>query len=478
MSAANADHVDFQAIRVAHPIEDVIAWSGVALRRHGHGFMGRCPFHADSTRSMSVSAVPHRFRCFGCGAGGDVIEYVSRRYDLSLNDSVEALQNGSVGGAVDDPPPSPRIQGGPELPRIEADRGYEINQLAWEHFAASVAAQFAYSYLARRRRIDLGALRAFSDGAPIVGYAGIGWTTLVSRLHGKGISDEELLVTDLAQLTASGRLVDTYRGRIIIPVTNSAGQINGFVGRDVTGDSRTAKYRNPTRTATFNKSTTLYRPTHHALAADANVVIVEGVLDALAIAAGAARTGEMDRFAPCATSGVRPSHEQVCRVLALHTRPPVLAMGGDTGGDESGADGTGRWLSGLCLDRGRTTLVTRLPAGSDPAAWLALQGDRGLSAFDHRGWTRPDGQGIQPSAPGRELVRLLAGRHIQPVHAVLTNLVPLAAQMPLEPAAALLRETEQEMTRLGWNPNGSFTRALSEAVARSAADAACDWRST
>ena len=63
-------------------------------------------------------------------------------------------------------------------------------------------------------------------------------------------------------------------------------------------------------------------------------------------------------------------------------------------------------------------------------------------------------------------MRLLAVGHPQPVRAVLTNLVPLAAQLPPEPAIRLLREAENEMTRLGWNPNDSFTRALTEAVAR------------
>jgi hypothetical protein len=63
-------------------------------------------------------------------------------------------------------------------------------------------------------------------------------------------------------------------------------------------------------------------------------------------------------------------------------------------------------------------------------------------------------------------VRLLADRHLQPVRAVLSSLVPLAAQLPPDPATYLLRQAEQEMTRLGWNPNGSFSRVLTEAVAR------------
>src|SRR5665647_2788687 len=154
--------------------------------------------------------------------------------------------------------------------------------------------------------------------------------------------------------------------------------------------------------------------------------------------------------------------DQVCRVLALHGRPPVIALDGD----EAGLEGTRRWLSGLCLDGGRPALVTRLPTGIDPAEWLVVQVDSGLTVFDRRGCLSADGHGIHPALPGRELVRLLAERHPQPLRAVLTSLAPLATQLPPEPATRLLREVEQEMTRLGWNPNGSFTRALTEAVAR------------
>ncbi|MHB8188369.1 MAG: CHC2 zinc finger domain-containing protein [Dermatophilaceae bacterium] len=461
MSSVSAERVDVAAICAAHPIEEVIASSGVELHATGHGYMGCCPFHDDATASMSVGGVPDRFKCFGCGAGGDVIEYVSKRYDLSFIDSIEALQNGNIGSSAHTSPPSARISSERDLPPISAERAYDINRMAWGHFSTPVAAKFAQSYLARRRGIDLGALRTFSGGAPVVGYAGTGWTTLASHLHDKGVNEDELLATDLALFTRGGRLVDTYRGRIIIPVTNSAGQINGFVGRDVTGDSRAPKYRNPTRTITFNKSMILYRPTHHGLAADANVVIVKGVLDALAIAAAAARGGEMDRFAPCTTSGVTASHEQVCRVLALHPRPPVIALDGD----EAGVAGTDRWLAGLCLDGGRPALVTTMPSGSDPAEWLAIQGDSALTAFDRRGCLSLDDD-IRPSLPGRALVRLLAERHPQPLRAVLTSLAPLATQLSPEPATRLLREVEQEMTRAGWNPNGSFTRALTEAVAR------------
>jgi DNA primase len=73
MKVDGRGHFDLAALRQDHPIEVVVAASGVALTPHGQGFMGGCPFHDDSTASLSVGGVADRFHCFGCGAGGDVI---------------------------------------------------------------------------------------------------------------------------------------------------------------------------------------------------------------------------------------------------------------------------------------------------------------------------------------------------------------------------------------------------------------------
>src|SRR5664280_476200 len=86
------ERFDVEALRRSHPIEAVVAASGVELTRRGHGFMGCCPFHDDSTASLSVGGVRERFHCFGCGAGGDVIEYVSRFTGLSFVAAARALE--------------------------------------------------------------------------------------------------------------------------------------------------------------------------------------------------------------------------------------------------------------------------------------------------------------------------------------------------------------------------------------------------
>jgi len=100
MSVANVEHVDVQVICVNYFIEDVIVLFGVELYASGYGYMGCCLFYDDLIVSMLVGGVFEWFKCFGCDAGGDVIEYVSKWYDFLFVDFIEVLQNGIIGVVV------------------------------------------------------------------------------------------------------------------------------------------------------------------------------------------------------------------------------------------------------------------------------------------------------------------------------------------------------------------------------------------
>ena len=462
---------DVDAVRRLHPIEAVVTASGVELTQRGQGFMGCCPFHDDSTASLSVGGVPDRFHCFGCGATGDVIEYVTRFTGLSFVDAVQALEQGTAFHSVT---PANTVQVHPPALAAELttapERAHEINLLAWEFFTTPTNIVVAESYLRDARGIDVAALSAAQSaaqgGVPVVGYANTDWHALTRRLQGHGVTDSELLELDLAQRTRNGELIDTYRGRLIVPVQQDHERIDGFIGRDITGDPRAPKYRNPTRTPTFNKSTALYRPTHHDLDSDATVVVVEGALDALAIAAAAARRGELSMFAPATTNGVTVSGVQAQSVLALHTKPPVIALDGD----RAGREGTDRWLAALCLERSQPALVTRLPDGIDPAEWLQDRGDSGLDAFDRRRWVEANARTDvhtavpRPQLPSRDLVRMCLDQPGDAVHQVLDALAPLTLRLGERPGRELMDQAEREMTARGWNPDGDFTRALRDAL--------------
>jgi len=263
---------------------------------------------------------------------------------------------------------------------------------------------------------------------------------------------------------------------MIFPVLSDRGRIDGFIGRDTTGDPRAPKYRNPTRTTTFTKSTALYRPTRHRPDRDANVVIVEGVIDALAIAATAARGSELPMFAAVTANGVTVSAAQARAVLALHPKPPVIAMDGD----RAGREGTDRWLEALCIERRRPAMVTRLPDGVDPAEWLQHQGIAGLAVFDRRRWiganTDVRADGPRPQLPGRDLVRICLNQPSGPDRRVVDVLTHLALQLQGNAVRELLDQAGREMTVRGWNPRGDFSHALHYAIDHARRQAAVERR--
>ena len=207
MKLASRGRFDVAAVRAGHPIDVAVASSGVELSRRGQGFMGCCPFHDDSTASLSVGGVADRFHCFGCGAGGDVIEYVHRFTGLSFVDAVQALEHGAAFRGVA-PGATRHVQRSRPVaePTIKHERVHAINLLAWEFFTTPANIGAAEAYLREARGIDVGALCASQGGEPIVGYASTGWRALTRHLHGQGVIGSELLQLDLAQPSRSGEL--------------------------------------------------------------------------------------------------------------------------------------------------------------------------------------------------------------------------------------------------------------------------------
>jgi len=166
--------VDVPAIRAAHPIETVVAASGVELRPSGRGFMACCPFHVDDRNpSMSVGGVEGRYHCFACGAGGDVIDYVARFNGIGFSDAAGRLTTGApFTHRVPTPVPIRRAPNdGPLLERTPAKRLYEVNELAWKYFTERPNMVVAEQCMLAERRIDVRAIRSVTEGGPVVGFA-------------------------------------------------------------------------------------------------------------------------------------------------------------------------------------------------------------------------------------------------------------------------------------------------------------------
>ncbi|MGH9068917.1 MAG: toprim domain-containing protein [Acidimicrobiales bacterium] len=148
-----------------------------------------------------------------------------------------------------------------------------------------------------------------------------------------------------------------------------------MIGRNI-GDSRLPKYKNPPRTHAYDKSVNLYQPLPGPTEAHGRVVVVEGTLDAMAVAVAGIRLEMADQLCPVTQSGRELSDRQLGYVLGLHSSPPVIAFDGDGPGRESSvriAQAATRW--------GREVVVAALPDGEDPASWLADHGPAGIGAL-------------------------------------------------------------------------------------------------
>jgi DNA primase len=410
--------IDFPAVRARHRLADVARRTGYPVEADTGEVYVCCPIHAERTPSMLLHLDTGRYHCFGCGRHGDVVQWMRDIYRLGVADAARML---------DQPGPFPAPPAGearrevasagsrgerPQLDRTSPQRVRAALAAAWAYYSYGALHDAGLAYLAGRG-IDVAALEA-EVGGPVIGRTPFKTPDqLVAHLQGKrSFSDDELVDAGLARRTPSPlaseppKLIDAYRRRFVVPVRDDAGRLVGLIGR-YDGDAKAdgaPKYLNPPRTAVYDKARDLYRPSTPLLARAGQVVVVEGVLDALAIAAAAAQAARSSEFAPVAESGTALSEMQVAKVAAMHPRAPVLAADGDpTGG---GANTS--WAVALAK-AGRESAIVTWPAGEDPASWLAAHGTDGLAAVTRSGCLRAVGTDLRPRHSGPHVAeRLIA----------------------------------------------------------------------
>jgi DNA primase len=246
-------------------------------------------------------------------------------------------------------------------------------EAAWGSYTSAGLHARGVAYL-RSRAIDVGALEAYTGRSEVEAAPG-GRDNLVRYLRDAGFSDDELVDAGLAHRAArSAPVTDFFRSRVLVPVRTSEGRMAGFVGRNV-GEARWAKYKNSPRTVLYDKSVNLYQPLPLPAEAQGRVVVVEGTLDAMAIAAAAIKAGT-ERYTPVTQSGKELSPLQVASLSSTGKATLVLALDRDAAGSDAR-----RRLAGALRSAGRSAAEANLPDGEDPASWLALHGAAGLGAF-------------------------------------------------------------------------------------------------
>lgn len=252
-------------------IVDVIG-ERVALVKKGKDFVGLCPFHADRNPSMSVSAKKQIFKCWSCGAGGDVIKFVQLRERLEFPEALAILARRAGIEVRQD-----HIHGGGANTQAKESLR-KVLEWARDHFVRnlrSAEGRDALEY-ARRRGLSEDTIERER-----LGFAPDRWDDLVAAANKAGLSPEVLEAAGLTSKNDRGNIFDRFRNRLMFPICDAQGRPVAFGGRALGNDP--AKYLNSPESPVFSKSRILYGLdiAKDAIEKEKSAIVVEGYLDAV-----------------------------------------------------------------------------------------------------------------------------------------------------------------------------------------------------
>ncbi len=327
----------------------------VRLTRRGREFVGLCPFHSEKTPSFTVNDDKAFYHCFGCGAHGDVIRFVSETEGLGFPETVERLA-GEAGLALParDPEAEEKARRRAGLKDVQAMAAKWFESQLW-----SAAGKGALDYLGKRG-LDEETIRRFA-----LGFAPAGRTALLDALKARGLDDAQLGELGLIIYPDDGRApLDRFRNRAMFPIRDVRGDVVAFGGRAL--DDAAAKYLNSPETPLFHKGYMLYNLDQaRGPARDAGrVIVVEGYMDVIALS----RAGIGEAVAPLGTALT----EDQLGVLWRLVPEPVLCFDGDTAGLRAAERVVERAVPHL--KPGYSLSFALLPAGEDPDSLVKGEG--------------------------------------------------------------------------------------------------------
>ena len=332
-------------LRARTLLSGVIAPS-VKLIKAGREFKACCPFHSEKTPSFTVNDEKGFYHCFGCGAHGDAIRFLTEARGLPFMDAVKELA-GKAG--IDVPAADPR-----ERDRAERSSGLtDVMAAAQRWFAEAlqgVDGSEARAYLTRRG-IDAATVAKFG-----IGLAPQGRNRLKAALIELG--EEQLVETGMLirPEEAGKESYDRFRGRLMFPIRDQRGRVIAFGGR-ILGEGE-PKYLNSPETILFDKGRTLYNIDRAGPASRkaGRVIVVEGYMDVIALD----RAGIGEAVAPNGTALTEAQLERLWRLEPA----PICCFDGDSAGQKAAVRAAVRALPHLGPER--TLRFVELPAGQDP----------------------------------------------------------------------------------------------------------------
>ena len=332
-----------QELKYRSDIEQVVG-SYVNLRRRGRTLSGLCPFHSEKSPSFTVYPESQSFYCFGCGAGGDVINFIRRIENLDYMEAIRFLAQ-RAGMQV------PEDAGDDRTARLR-QRILEINREAARCFHRTLMSDEGRpgrAYLIGRG-LTRDTIVRFG-----IGYAAEGWDGLYKALREKGYSREELLQAHLISEGRSGGVYDSFRNRAIFPIIDLRGNVIAFGGRNL--GEKGPKYLNSSDTPVFKKSRNLFALNFAKNSGRRELILCEGYMDVVSLH----QAGFTNAVA---TLGTALTEEQA-RLIAQYTGEVLLSYDSDGPGQAATQRATG-----LLEAAGVRVRVLAIPDAKDPDEFI------------------------------------------------------------------------------------------------------------
>ncbi|MBR6039887.1 MAG: DNA primase [Clostridia bacterium] len=329
----------------------------VELKPKGRKLWACCPLHGEKTPSFSVSPDKQLFYCFGCHAGGTVIQFVMDMERLTFYEAVQQLAN-----RVNMELPNEINDREMQRQRAYKKRMIEANTEAARYYSRCFldpeTGKEAQAYAARRG-LNADIVTRFG-----IGYAPDTWDSLLKLLKGKGYSEKELVDAGLLVHNAErGTVYDAFRGRLIFPILGVNGQVLGF-GARVMGDEK-PKYINTGDTPVYNKRNNLYGLYLHKNEKLDDLIMVEGYMDVI----GLYKAGVKNAVASLGTALT----QQQARLLKRYVEKVYISYDGDAAGQSA----TVRGLDILKAE-GLEVRVITIPDDLDPDEYVQIYGKEGF----------------------------------------------------------------------------------------------------
>lgn len=330
-------------LRARVPISPVVG-RRVKLTRAGREMRGCCPFHNEKSPSFYVNDDKGFYHCFGCGAHGDVIRFMTDNMGLPFMEAVKQL---AAEAGMEVPAPSPEARARAEV----ADSLVDLTARAASWFQAQLAGDkgtAARAYLDQRGLLP-GTVKGFALGFSLDSRTAL-------RSHLKDATAETLLEAGLIGKTDAGEMFDRFRGRLMFPIRDARGRVVGFGGRAL-GDVQ-PKYLNSADGPLFDKGRLLYNIDQAGPPArkSGRLIVVEGYMDVI----GLAQAGIPEAVAPLGTAMTEQQLALAWRLVDV----PTLCFDGDAAGGRAAVRAAMRALP--LLKPGKSLSIATLPPGQDP----------------------------------------------------------------------------------------------------------------